>query len=132
MEIKIKTSLLLVLIVLLSSGKVSCKEDTLNEKNMLIKSWVHSYEEDTDVQMVYRPIDAREFPPSRYRQVLIFDENNRCRYLVLAPDDGHYFEQGSWYYKETEKTIIIKNAQEEIKYSLKVVRLGSDILAVLK
>lgn len=130
MEIKIKTSLFVVLIVSLSLSKMGCESENVNDRGKLMKSWTRSYEEETAGMMMFRPSDFKEFAPSRYRQVIQFENNNKCVYSVLAPNDAHFMAAGTWYFNETEKNIEIRNAENEILYDYKVVILEKNKLVV--
>ena len=130
MEMKIKTSLLILLLAVISFCKVGCDSNVENEMNLLMKTWTHSYEEDVAGKMVFRPADYTIFAPSRYRKVIQLKKDNVCYYLVLAPNDAHYMEEGKWKYSETEKKLQIRNAINELKFDYKVLRLESDILVL--
>jgi len=114
----------------------SCEKEkeTVNQPNsLLMKIWTQSYEENTvkDIQ-IYRPFDYLEFPISRYRQIYIFGENNFCQYRVLAPNDDHYLENGSWEYFENKQIIEILNEDHKIIFELEVVELSEDVLKLKK
>ena len=94
----------------------------------LKKQWVHSREEETDSIQIYRPVNYKDFPPSRYRQVYSFSDSARCEYLVLAPNNGHYFENGTWAYNEDNQILVIFNSSQQIIRKFKVVLLAIDIL----
>ena len=95
----------------------------------LKKNWTRSYEEETSNGIqIYRPSEYKEFPPSRYRQVIGFEENNVCRYLVLADNDAHFMEKGKWEYNEKTKIIQIYNSNSEIKYKFEVVEQTNNLL----
>ena len=53
MEIKIKTSLFVVLIVSLSLSKMGCESENVNDRGKLMKSWTRSYEEETAGMMMF-------------------------------------------------------------------------------
>ena len=99
--------------------------------NMLKKEWVHSREEEKDSILVYRPSDYTEFPPSRYRQIYFFADSGFCKYYVLSPSDAHYFEEGTWEYKEDE-ILNIFNPQKELIISYKIITLKDNLLELLQ
>lgn len=132
-----RTKNIFLTIGLLSSLLISSCEkekETVNQPNsLLMKSWTHSYEENTEQDIeIYRPSDYLEFPMSWYRQIYIFGENNFCQYRVLAPNDAHYMKNGSWEYLENKQIIDIFNEDHEIIFELEVVELSEDILKLKK
>lgn len=132
-----RTKNIFLTIGLLSSLLISSCEkekETVNQPNsLLMKSWTHSYEENTEKDIeIYRPSDYLEFPMSWYRQIYIFGENNFCQYRVLAPNDAHYMKNGSWEYFENKQIINIFNEDHEIIFELKVVELSEDVLKLKK
>lgn len=96
---------------------------------LLEKSWTQSPEEKTsdDIE-IYRSSDSRDFPASRYRQILEFEDNDVCNYLVLSPNDGHYMETGNWEFDDKTNSITISNSDSEIIYEFELVELTEDIL----
>ena len=130
MEIKIKTFLLIALIAGIMMLKTGCESNVENERNVLNKTWTHSYEEDVADRLIYRPIDYAQLAPSRYRQVIQLNRNTICNYSVLAPNDAHYMEQGKWTYSESDKKLQLRNATNELKFDFIVVRLESDLLVL--
>jgi hypothetical protein len=64
-------------------------------KDAVVGHWVHSHEEDTDDEMVYRPASHR-FPPSRGRTS--FDLRPDGSYVEHAPGpvDAPVESTGSW------------------------------------
>jgi hypothetical protein len=66
-----------------------------NRKDALHGRWVHSHEEDTEAEMVFRP-PTHAFPPSRGRASLQLDPDGgyveRAPGPVDAPEESH----GRW------------------------------------
>lgn len=71
----------------------------------LFKEWVDSRER-KDV-LVWRPIDYKEFPLTRFREKIVFHENGVYEILRLAPDDRHYFEKFRWRLSKDNSKIIV-------------------------
>ena len=61
----------------------------------LCQGWVHSYEEDTDAETVYRPV-AFDFPPSRGRNGFRLDSDMSCSRIGIAKTDGSDVTEGTW------------------------------------
>lgn len=132
MEVKVKTILLIVLIVLLSLFKIACKSDAEDEKDLLRKNWIHSYEEDTTDTMIFRPSNYKKFTSSRFRQVFEFKNDDYCQYLVQAPNDDHYMESGKWQYDSSENKIQIESLDNKKVFDYRVIQLKKNILAIVK
>jgi hypothetical protein len=65
------------------------------EKQLLQGRWVHSQEEDTDDEMVFRPAD-RPLPPSRGRTSLEFRPDGTYVETEPGPVDVPESSTGSW------------------------------------
>ncbi|MHB9054767.1 MAG: hypothetical protein ACYC2P_01260 [Paludibacteraceae bacterium] len=132
MEIKVKTILLIVLILLLALFKIACKSDAEDENDLLRKNWIHSYEEDTTDTMIFRPSNYRKFSSSRFRQIFEFKNDDSCQYLVPAADDDHYMESGKWQYDPSEKKLQIESLDNKKVFDYRVIQLKKNILAIVK
>lgn len=67
----------------------------LIDKGALLNSWVHSHEEDTDEEMVFRPASFA-FPPSRGRKAFELAPNGELRQSRPGPTDIPSPSVGSW------------------------------------
>jgi hypothetical protein len=109
------------------------KEKDTFQISMLKKSWTHSYEENTSENYdIYRPSDYKIFPASHFRHVFYFKDNNVCDYLVLAPDDAHYMEEGIWEFNEKTNIIRVMNMESDILFKLEIIELSDDLLKLKK
>jgi hypothetical protein len=61
----------------------------------LQKHWVHSHEEDTDTEMVFRPAGSN-FPPSRGRTSFELKPDGGLVQRGIAPDDRRQESRGVW------------------------------------
>ena len=98
----------------------------------LKKEWKHSREEEIDSIQIYRPSDYKEFPISRYRQIYSFKDSGKCDYLVLAPNDAHYFEHGTWTYSEESRILIITDFSQQMIRKFKLIILTKELLKVVQ
>jgi hypothetical protein len=100
-------------------GLISCQKDNDLEGNqdLLMGCWTHSLEEDSISGIeTYRRCDYKDFAPTWFRQTYILRENQECDYLVLAPNDAHFIETGSWLWDEESRMLnIIGENGEELK-----------------
>ncbi len=118
--------LALVFILLFASCE---KDDEWNLSSLVKRQWIESHKENTPEGIqIYRTGTFEDFPPSWYRQVFYFDDNNECEYRVLAPHDGHYMAKGSWDYNEESKVIRIYNSDSEEIFELTIVELRKNVL----
>ena len=69
------------------SGEATTMKESGIARQYLYQHWVHSYEEDTESEMVYRPA-AFAFPPSRGRTGFEFSPGGACTVIGIAPTDG--------------------------------------------
>ena len=92
----------------------------------LKKRWIHSREEEIDSIQIYRPFDYKEFPPSRYRQVYSFSDSGKCKYLILAPNDAHYFENGTWTYNGKNQLLVIFNSSQQVIREFEIISVTKD------
>jgi hypothetical protein len=63
--------------------------------DLLQKRWLHSHEEDSDTEMVFRPASFK-FPPSRGRAGFDLRPNNSYIDIGIAPADGPQESKGTW------------------------------------
>lgn len=123
--------LILLTIAFVSVMMFTCCEESNDtiQKSMLEKGWTQSFEEKSSEGIeIYRPSDYRDFSISRYRQIFNFYENNICDYRVLAANDGHYMESGSWEFNGQTNIITIFNSKLEVLYEWEVIELKSKVL----
>ncbi len=133
----IKKNIFPVLFILISLITVSCEKDAENitgdkAPSVLKQGWVHSYEEEYNEKPynIYRPIEYKKFPPSRYRQYLFFEDNDVCVYSELAPDDGIYDKKGKWIFNKDNNSFKILDEKNKIIYNYKIIKLTKNILKV--
>lgn len=96
----------------------------------LCKQWVHSKEEDTSSETVYRPADYA-FPPSRGRSALVFHRDGTLKRIGIGPTDISAVKEGTWRIADAESGRIqveVNNTQEE----LTVQSLEGDRLVISK
>ncbi len=64
-------------------------------KRVLCRHWVHSYEEDTGTEKVFRPAD-HAFPPSRGRLELVLAPDGSARVKHPGATDRPARSRGRW------------------------------------
>jgi hypothetical protein len=70
----------------------------------LQQHWVHSHEEDTETETVYRPAGYK-FPPSRGRRSFDIKPDGRVVEHGIAPTDGQAETGGTWRLQDDGATL---------------------------
>ena len=108
----------------------SCKQAETNP-TLFLNCWIHSYEEDiSDEIKNYRPCDYLEFSPSRYRNSFNLEESGSCTFSVLAANDAHYNENGTWNYNAETKILQIQNEDNVVVNEFEVIETEADKLVL--
>ena len=95
-------------------------------EELLAKCWLHSHEEDTAIEMVFRPANYA-FPPSRGRTGFDLHPDHCCMQIGIAPADGPEEQAATWEFKHKTLTISHPSAPKRV---LKVVSVTADRLVV--
>lgn len=101
------------------------KQDNIDD---LCQCWVHSYEEDTDTESVYRPANFA-FPPARGRTGFELLADKSCNRVGIAAADGSEVTAGTWDI-EDEDTLRIRIDCEDSSQVLTVTSISHDRLAI--
>jgi hypothetical protein len=95
-------------------------------------SWVHSHEEDTDTEMVFRPPD-HDFPPSRGRRALALEPDGRFfEQGPPGPDDRPLGVEGTWELAEDDTLVLSGEAEAEPVRAMRIASAEPDRLVVRK
>jgi len=98
----------------------------------LQQSWIHSHEEDTDTETVYRPADY-DFPLSRGRSGFELKSDNKLAEINIAPTDGTIEEAGSWQLESDADDLKLQlNPDSSAKRDLQIKSVSKDRLVVKK
>jgi hypothetical protein len=65
------------------------------DRGVLQQHWIHSHEEDTPTEMVFRPADF-PFPPSRGRHGFELKPDGSYAETAIGPADKPQKAEGSW------------------------------------
>jgi hypothetical protein len=125
--------LLFSLVFILSCKEKSNPAKTTNDLQELVQGWTNSFEEETDSINIYRPSNYKQYPIARYRDGFDLQNDGKCIYMVLSPNDAHYSVAGTWSVNVSSDTIVeLRDTVGGVHYKLKVVELKNDLLRVLK
>jgi hypothetical protein len=100
------------------------------DPNLLNQKWVHSHEEDTAEEMVFRP-STFKFPPSRGRTGFELRPDGTAQVLGVAPTDAPQQQIGSWSVG-TEKQLTVQVPALQQTQSMTVLSVSPDRLVVKK
>jgi len=97
---------------------------------LLQKRWLHSHEEDSDTEMVFRPASFK-FPPSRGRAGFDLKPNSSFVDIGIAPTDGPQESKGTWKLHDNELELF-KSASSTPTRTLQIVSADKNRLVVKK
>lgn len=107
-------------------------EDKKSISDILAKRWVHSYEDDTNTAMVFRPEDSFDPDlPSRGRVDLFFKPDHTFVGASIGATDVPEVKQGVWSVDDAEAEIQIQTESGSSR-TLKLVELKDDKLVISK
>jgi len=99
--------------------------------DMLAQHWVHSHEEDTEEEMVFRPA-SYPFPPSRGRKSLQLEPGGRLATSGPGPDDRSVKTQGRWRLESSNRLVLYPAGSDAPKSTLQILSGAPDKLVVKK
>jgi len=101
------------------------------DRNALHQHWVHSHEEDTATETVYRPASFA-FPRSRGRSAMALKTGGKLVETGIGPNDRPQESQGTWSLEEDGTLSIYEKGKKMPKRTMKIVSLDQDRLVVRK
>lgn len=97
--------------------------------DFLPQHWVHSHEEDTDKEQVFRPATFK-FPPSRGRKAFELKPDGRLVSTGIGPTDRPQEAEGTWRLEEGNKLAFYETAQSAPKQVMQIASLDGDRLVI--
>ena len=102
------------------------------ERGVLEQHWVHSHEEDTDQEMVFRPASYK-FPPSRGRSSFDLKPDGSLTESGPGPADRSEQKAGRWHLDAKDNLVLSSGSgRDEISRVLKVHSASRNRLVVKK
>jgi hypothetical protein len=98
--------------------------------NLLRRRWVHSHEEDTEKEMVFRP-DTFDFPPSRGRVAFELRQDGTFTDRGIGPTDRPDEAGGTWELEEGRR-IVLREDTGDVRRRLDVESVSDDRLVLRK
>ena len=104
------------------------RQDT---ERKLRRRWVHSHEEDTDREMVFRPA-AFEFPPSRGRRSFELKPDGALAEGGIGPTDRPVETQGSWELEDDDRLVLRPGRSGGAPRVMRIASVDDDRLVIEK
>jgi hypothetical protein len=98
-------------------------------ERILRRRWVHSHEEDTDREMVFRPA-AFKFPPSRGRRSFELKPDGTLVEGGIGPTDRPVETQGTWELQDDR--LLLRRDPSEAPRVMRIASVEVDRLVVEK
>ena len=99
------------------------------DAGILLQNWVHSHEEDSSNEMVFRPA-SYSFPPSRGRRAFQLGPNGHLVDFGIGPDDRTVQSEGRWQLDEGNRLTLQPGTPKASV--MQVLHVGRDKLVVKK
>lgn len=101
------------------------------DRKALPRHWVHSHEEDTETERMYRPASFA-FPRSRGRSAMTLKPDGELVETEPGPADRPRDNQGTWSLEDDGTLSIYEKGKKKPKRAIKIVSLDQDRLVVKK
>jgi hypothetical protein len=99
--------------------------------NALHQRWVHSHEEDTDTEKVYRPASFA-FPRSRGRSAMALKPGGELAETGIGPTDRPQESRGTWKLDTDGTLSLYEKGKKKPARTMKIVSLDKERLVVRK
>lgn len=101
------------------------------DREALHQHWVHSHEEDTATEMVFRPA-TYNFPRSRGRRAFELKPDGSLVERGIAPDDRRQEAEGTWELKDDDTLACYTKSALEPSRVLRIASVDQDRLVIKK
>ena len=101
------------------------------DRKALPQHWVHSHEEDTETERVFRPASFA-FPRSRGRSAVTLKPDGGLVETGPGPTDRPQESQGTWKLEDNDTLSIHEKGKQKPNRTMKIVSLDQDRLVVRK
>ena len=98
---------------------------------ILHQHWVHSHEEDTDTEMVFRP-ETYNFPRSRGRKSFELKPDGSLVQGGIGPTDRREETAGIWELKDDDKLAVYPESRSEPSRVMQIASVEEDRLVIKK
>jgi hypothetical protein len=101
------------------------------DRDALIQQWVHSHEEDTATETVFRPASFA-FPRSRGRSAMALKPDGGLVETGPDPTDRSEESRGTWTLEGNDTLSMYEKGKKKPKRTLEIISLDKDRLVVRK
>jgi hypothetical protein len=101
------------------------------DQDALYQHWVHSHEEDTNTEIVFRPA-TYNFPRSRGRRSFELKTDGILVEGGMAPDDRRQETQGTWELQGSDTLVFYTQSASQPSRVLQIVSVDKDRLVIKK
>jgi len=101
------------------------------DSRLLYNRWLHSHEEDTAEQMVFRPASFR-FPPARGRAGFELRADESMVELRIGPTDRMEEVPGKWRLEEGNRLLFYEEASPNPTRAMQIISAEQDRLVIKK
>jgi hypothetical protein len=100
-------------------------------QDALSQHWVHSHEEDTNTEIVFRPA-TYNFPRSRGRRSFELKADGSLGEGGIAPDDRRQETQGTWKLQDSDTLVFYTQSASQPSRVMQIVSVDKDRLVIKK
>lgn len=97
----------------------------------LLQTWIHSHEDDTATERVYRPA-GYAFPPSRGRTGFELRPDRTFTRIGISPRDGSTRTDGTWEYEENDERVLTLSPSAGQREIVRIMSVAPDRLLIMK
>lgn len=101
------------------------------DHQVLARKWIHSHEEDTSEETVFRP-ETYKFPPSRGRKSFELRPNGTMVHSGIGPDDRPNLRTGSWQLKDMNTLVLQPGDSNTQSTVMRITQVAPDRLSIKK
>ena len=102
-----------------------------DKRKLLLGHWVHSHEEDSETDQVFRPADYA-FPPSRGRTGFQLNPDGSLVKIGPGPTDSPQAQRGQWELTAEDSLVLRVESTSEASQSKQIRSLEKDKLVLKK
>jgi hypothetical protein len=101
------------------------------QAELLGRRWVHSHEEDSETELVFRP-DTYSFPPSRGRESFLLRDDRTFTDRGIGPTDRPEESTGTWDLEEDRWVVLREKDTNVVLRRLDIQSVSEDRLVLRK
>jgi hypothetical protein len=95
------------------------------------RRWVHSHEEDSETEMVFRP-ETYDFPPSRGRVSFLLRDDGSFTDWGIGPTDRTEKSTGAWELEDDRHVVLRDKDTRVVRRRLDIQSVSEDRLVIRK